>query len=257
MLQIVAIPALNDNYIWALINPKHHCALIVDPGDAEPVITFLHHQQLTLQGILVTHHHWDHVNGVEKLLQIYQVPVYGSPENPFHAISHRVVSGQTLGMNDRFPSFQIIAIPGHTLDHIAYDAQDHLFCGDTLFAGGCGRLFEGTPEQLYTSLQKIAALPDHTKLYCAHEYTLDNLRFAYHVEPTNQAILERIAQVKALRKQGIPSIPSLLHEEKLTNPFLRCTIPEIMQQAERYAQHKLSNPIAVFATLRAWKNNFS
>ena len=150
----------------------------------------------------------------------------------------------------------MIAIPGHTLDHIAYYADNSLFCGDTLFAGGCGRLFEGTAKQLYTSLQKIAALPDTTKLYCAHEYTLNNLRFAQRVEPGNQNILNRIHQVQILREQGLPSVPSLLIEEKQTNPFLRCALPEITQQAEHYINQRLQNPLEVFTALRTWKNNF-
>ena len=256
-IDITAIAALTDNYIWAGNNPKHQCTLIVDPGDAKPVIAYLEQHQLQLKGILITHHHWDHVNGVADLIQYCQVPVYGSLQSQFSELTHRLDEREHRFIHDYFPNFQVIAIPGHTLDHIAYYADNSLFCGDTLFAGGCGRLFEGTPEQLYTSLQKIAALPDTTKLYCAHEYTLNNLRFAQRVEPSNQNILNRIHQVQILREQGLPSVPSHLIEEKQTNPFLRCALSEITQQAEHYMNQPLRNPLEVFTALRTWKNNFS
>lgn len=252
-LQIYAIAALKDNYIWLIVNSRGG-AVVVDPGDAAPVLDYLVQYDLKLQGILITHHHWDHTNGIAELLQHYPVPVFGSQLNVCSELSHKVEEGQIVEFNAHFPSYQVLAIPGHTLDHIAYYANDHLFCGDTLFAGGCGRLFEGTPEQMYTSLQKIAAFPDHTKLYCAHEYTLANLQFAQLVESNNLFILERIEKVKAMRQQNQPSIPSLLSEEKQTNPFLRCTQPEVKQQAEQYMRRYLSDPIEVFAALRAWKN---
>ncbi|MEI6095333.1 MAG: hydroxyacylglutathione hydrolase [Gammaproteobacteria bacterium] len=255
-INMAAIAALTDNYIWAINNPKHQCALMVDPGDAKPVIAYLEQHQLKLKGILITHHHWDHVNGVADLIQYCPVPVYGPKQSQFSELTQRLDEGEHGFIHDYFPNFQVLSIPGHTLDHIAYYADNSLFCGDTLFAGGCGRLFEGTPEQLYTSLQKIAALPDTTKLYCAHEYTLNNLRFAQRVEPSNQNILNRIHQVQILREQGLPSVPSLLIEEKQTNPFLRCALPEIAQQAEHYMNQPLLNPVEVFTALRTWKNNF-
>lgn len=255
-IEIRPIAALKDNYIWIIVNIQQQCALVVDPGDAMPVLAYLNQHQLSLRGILITHHHWDHVNGVAGLIKHYPVPVYGSIHSQFSGLTHRLTENEVIQVNDFFPPYQIIPIPGHTLDHIAYYADNTLFCGDTLFAGGCGRLFEGSAEQLYTSLQKMAMLPDHTEVYCAHEYTLANLRFAHEVEPSNHQILERMEQVQALRKQNIPSIPSLLLEEKQTNPFLRCDVEEIIQQTERHVQHTLSNPLAVFTALRAWKNNF-
>ncbi len=255
-MHIFPVPALKDNYIWVVINPEKQCALVVDPGDATPVISFLKQHQLELSGILVTHHHWDHVNGVAGLLHHQRVPVYGSVSSQCPEITHRVDEGDRVFVNDCFPVWEVFNIPGHTLDHIAYFANKTLFCGDTLFAAGCGRLFEGTAGQLYTSLQKLAGLPDDTKVCCAHEYTLDNLQFALAVEPGNQQIIQRTTQVQALRENNHPSLPSLLSEEKRTNPFLRCEIPEVIHSAERQAHATLSNPVDVFAVLRRWKNAF-
>lgn len=255
-ITIHPISALKDNYIWGIVNTKKQCALIVDPGDAKPVIAWLKQHHLELNGILITHHHWDHVNGVTDLLKHSQVPVFGSTRSPFSELTHRVDEGQLVIINDAFPSFNVIAIPGHTLDHIAYYGDRILFCGDTLFAGGCGRLFEGTAEQLYASLQKICRLPDNTKIYCAHEYTVNNLRFAHTVEPRNKNITQRMEHVSALREKDTPSIPSLLLEEKQTNPFLRCEIPDIIEQVEKQMKRPLNCAIKVFSALREWKNVF-
>lgn len=256
MITIHAIPALKDNYIWIVVNTKMQCALIVDPGDASPVISYLKQHQLELCGILITHHHWDHVNGVADLRKQFNVPVYGSVRNQFNELTHRVDEGDEVLINDSFPAWRVIAIPGHTLDHIAYIADDIVFCGDTLFAAGCGRIFEGTAEQLYASLQKLAHLSDDTKVYCAHEYTLNNLYFAQTVEPNNQYIIQRIDRISALREKNIPSIPSILLEEKQTNPFLRCTSTEIIQHVERHTKRALKDPVDVFTALREWKNTF-
>lgn len=256
-ITISAIAALTDNYIWSIGNFKARCALIVDPGEAQPVIAYLEHHQLSLSGILITHHHGDHVNGVADLLKYTAVPVYGPMQSPFLGLTQCVHAQQSGFISQHFPDYAVLAIPGHTLDHIAYYADNHLFCGDTLFAGGCGRVFEGTAEQLYASLQKIAALPDSTQLYCAHEYTLNNLRFAARVEPSNQALLQRIERVQSAREQGIPSVPSRLFEEKQTNPFLRCDKPEIIHQVEQFMSQTLQSPMAVFAALRTWKNKFA
>lgn len=256
-IQIVALAALRDNYIWAITHPQQRSMLVIDPGEASPVLDYLQQQELTLQGILLTHHHWDHVNGVAELVRAHPAPVYGSQENPYQGVTHRLVDQERVKINDYFPSFACIAIPGHTLDHLAYYSEGLLFCGDTLFAAGCGRLFEGTPAQMYDSLQKLATLPGHTQVYCAHEYTLDNLRFAHQAEPSNSHILQRMHAVEALRKQGLPSIPATLSEELQTNPFLRCDVTEIKQQAEQYSQQSLPDPIAVFAALREWKNSFA
>lgn len=245
---ILPIPILSDNYVWTIIATELNAAVVVDPGDAQPVSDFLKQQQLSLVGILVTHHHWDHTNGVSALQQQYKAPVFG-PATSLREQDTVVITGFPL-------SFQVLAIPGHTRDHVAFYTPGILFCGDTLFAGGCGRLFEGTAKQLYDSLQKMAALPDDTSVYCAHEYTLQNLRFAEMVEPDNQAIKQRMKRVNELRKQSLPSLPSLLSEEKQTNPFLRCDIPEVIASVEKYAGRALNTPLEVFTWVRKWKDKF-
>ncbi len=251
------IPALKDNYIWAMVHTEKRSAMIVDPGEAAPVIDFLKQQQLALAAILITHHHWDHTSGVLELKKLYDVPVFGSAQEK--------VTGLTTHLNEHdeiivpfFPTLTTIAIPGHTLGHIALHAKELncLFSGDTLFAAGCGRLFEGTPAQMYASLQKLALLPDHTHIYCGHEYTLQNLQFAAHVEPNNKKIVERIAQVEALRQRGQPSLPTLLKEEKATNPFLRCAFLEVTVSVEKQVGKKLHDAVDVFAALREWKNGY-
>jgi len=250
------IPSLQDNYIWALIELEQRQVCLVDPGDANPAIKFLDEQQLNLQAIILTHHHWDHTQGVGLLKDKYQVPVYG-PANPQIPEVTQALSDQ-----EEVPSeacslrLRVFAIPGHTLDHLAYYAPRTLFCGDTLFAAGCGRLFEGSALQMYNSLQKMAALPEDTQVYCAHEYTLNNLRFAQTVEPANSAITERIERVKALREKNLPSLPSTLGEEKQTNPFLRCDWPQVKAGAESFAGQALTTPIEVFSWVRKWKDSF-
>jgi hydroxyacylglutathione hydrolase len=256
LLTILPVPTLKDNYVWVMIDADHHTALVIDPGEAKPVIAFLKQQHLTLIGILITHHHWDHTNGIAELKNNDDVPVYGSENEKVMTITQLVREPDKVSLPN-FPTFHVMAIPGHTLLHIAYYAKGLLFCGDTLFAAGCGRLFEGTALQMYTTLQKIASLPDETRIYCAHEYTLDNLRFAATVEPGNQQIAERFHQVSELRKQHLPSLPSVLSIEKETNPFLRCDSPELIANVEKYAGQKLNKPVDVFTWLRKWKDNFS
>lgn len=255
-LDVLAIPALKDNYIWAIIAPSEESAVIVDPGEVTPVRHFLLHRGLSLKGILLTHHHADHSQGIEGLLDFYAVPVIGAGKNKVPAISEIVEDGATIQIPDFPISFKAMAIPGHTLDHTAYYTDEALFPGDTLFAAGCGRVFEGTHAQMFASLQKLDALPDQTKIYCGHEYTLNNLRFAETVEPNNTAIPKRMAEVKALRDQDLPSLPSTMAMEKATNPFLRCTVPEVIASAEQYVGHKLNGPVEVFTVLRKWKDNF-
>ncbi len=252
---ILPIPIFKDNYVWAIINTDTKTAFIVDPGEAPAVIEFLTQQQLTLGGILITHHHWDHCNGVLELKQHYSVPVYGSYKEKIEGVTKLVQGGDHIPLEESL-TFEVIEIPGHTLGHIAYYARNRVFCGDTLFAAGCGRLFEGTAEQLYHSLQTLAALPEETQVYCGHEYTQNNLRFAKTVEPGNRAIDERIERVNALRAKQLPSLPSLIREEKQTNPFLRCSSPEVIAHVEHYAGKRLSKPVEVFAQLRKWKDEF-
>ncbi|SRR3989339_224942 len=244
MLKIIPIPAFKDNYIWILLSGDK--AIVVDPGDAAPVITYLKKHSLTLAAILVTHHHHDHSGGVAELIAYQNAPVYSAQnvdENTFININH-------------FPEFRVLKIPGHTLDHVAYYSADAVFCGDTLFSAGCGRVFEGTMEQMYSSLLKLKSLPNSTKMYCGHEYTLANLKFAKAVEPENSAIKNKMATVEKLRAENTASLPSLLSEELQINPFLRCDILELITAAEKHAGKKLTDPVEVFAVLREWKNNF-
>jgi hydroxyacylglutathione hydrolase len=256
-IEIKPIASLKDNYIWAIIDNNAREVIIIDPGDAKPVEAFLKQHSLRLSAILITHHHWDHTNGVSELKKRYNPMVYApAHDNVKDADILLTESSDGIEFLKQSLSFSILDIPGHTLGHIAYYSPGMLFCGDTLFAAGCGRLFEGTAEQLYTSLQKMAALPNDTKVYCAHEYTLNNLRFAAVVEPNNQAIQERIDQVTALQADNLPSLPSLLAEEKLTNPFLRCNVKDVIAAAEKFAGEKLSTPVEVFAALRKWKDGF-
>lgn len=245
------IPALSDNYIWAVIDTEKMTAIIVDPGDASPVIDFLEQKKLQLQGIFITHHHWDHTNGISELKKKYNVDVFAPATENINGVTKPIQEG------DDILNFKILDIPGHTLGHIAYYSHDSLFCGDTLFAAGCGKVFEGTAEQMYTSLMKLAALPETIKIYCGHEYTLNNLYFAKTVEPENKKITERMAKVKEIRAKNLPSLPSILSDEKATNPFLRCDSHEIIDHMEKYIGHKLNNPVEVFAALRRCKDHFT
>ncbi len=259
MIQIDALPAFNDNYLWLLQDTaKQRCA-VVDPGDAAPVLAWLNaHPGWQLSDILVTHHHFDHVGGVEQLKAATGARVFGpAQENiPVRDVAlsegHRI---EVLGLQ-----FQVLEVPGHTLGHIAYyhadPQQPRLFCGDTLFAAGCGRLFEGTPEQMYHSLSRLAALPDNTEIYCTHEYTLSNLRFAQAVEPENAEIAQRLAEVSAWRAAGRISLPSNLALERATNPFLRSGESSVIEKTDERDGSRNRAPCAVFASLRAWKDQF-
>jgi len=229
-------------------------AWIVDPGEATPVIKALTQYNLTLAGILITHHHADHCAGIAALLQhAGDIPVFGSYQSPNQYISHRLKEPDEI----IYATFQLkaIEIPGHTLDHTAYYGNSSLFCGDTLFSAGCGKVFEGTPEMMYNSLAKLQQLPDDTKIYCGHEYTRANLQFAKQVEPNNPDIANKINKITQLQT-GECTLPSTLNEEKKINPFLRCHVPEVINAVEQHAGTKLNNPIEVFARLREWKNNF-
>ena len=255
-LKIHPIPILKDNYVWTLINTEKNTAVIVDPGEGLPVHQFLQQHQLILKSILITHHHWDHTHGIMDLKKWHDPLVFGPANENIPGLTYPLHDQQPV-IIENFPvMFNTMAIPGHTLGHIAYYGDDMLFCGDTLFAAGCGRIFEGTAEEMYSSLQKIARLPETTQIYCAHEYTLNNLRFAQIVEPNNPAIIERLQQVHQIRNKNLPSLPSTLAEEKTTNPFLRCDSSELIQQVENHTGQSLKNPIAVFASLRKWKDQF-
>lgn len=263
-LSVLAVPAFNDNYLWLIHDGVR--AAVVDPGDAAPILAALATHELLLSAILLTHHHADHIGGVPALLQHMRVPVFGPRNAAITAITEPLGEGDSIAVPGLDLQFSVLDVPGHTSDHIAYvrrlpdggaTGEGWLFCGDTLFAGGCGRLFEGTPAQMASSLGKLAALPDDTKVFCAHEYTLANLRFAQEVEPANPALRERIVIEQAKRARGLPTIPSTIGLEKSTNPFLRYGEPAIA--ARLVAAGKLAPgaaPIAVFAASRAWKNTF-
>lgn len=259
MLTIEAIPAFDDNYIWCLYHSVSKQALVVDPGEALPVMDFLEQHQLQLSHILITHHHYDHVNGLALLKSHYHAQVYG-PHNPsIDGIDHYLNAGdqlQLLGL-----SFEILAVPGHTLDHIAYFCpalaqQPRLFCGDTLFAGGCGRIFEGDAAMLQNSLAQLAALPPATLVYCAHEYTMANLAFAKALEPNNPQLLARIASDSSKRQAGLPTLPSTIATELASNPFLRCHSHELRQSAQQHSGCNELSEAETFAVIREWKNHF-
>ena len=254
MLDILPIRAFKDNYIWMLRSGEN--AVVVDPGDAQPVKDYLARNGVLLAAILATHHHPDHVGGIADLLAARAVPVYGPRTEVIPAVTHALGEGDRVGIAELGVTFSVLDVPGHTRGHIAYYGADSLFCGDTLFACGCGRLFEGTPEQMYASLQKLAALPGDTQVYCAHEYTLDNIRFARAVEPDNTALAEREKRERGRRDSGLATVPSTLAVELATNPFLRCTQPPVVASASRHSGSRLSDPIGVFAAIRGWKNHF-
>lgn len=260
-LNVVAVRAFSDNYIWVIRDHLH--AVVVDPGDASPILDYLRHEKLKLVAILNTHHHNDHVGGNAALLREFSVPVYGPATENIPTVTHRLKECPDKENEEGcayIPEFSlslhVLDIPGHTAGHIAYYGANLLFCGDTLFACGCGKLFEGTAQQMAYSLQKLAELPNETLVYCGHEYTLNNIRFARVVEPDNQALSKREADVEQLRKQDLPTLPSTIAMEKATNPFLRCQQPEVIKSASNHGGKQLSDPVSVFATLRDWKNHF-
>jgi hydroxyacylglutathione hydrolase len=228
-MKLIPIPAFSDNYIWLLTEDGK--AWVVDPGEAAPVLRELRDKNLKLSGILLTHHHPDHTGGAAELLQSYDVPVYGPCHSPAgELISHALQNSESIQLGSM--DFNVITVPGHTLDHIAFYNADEktLFCGDTLFSAGCGRVFEGTYKQMYHSLLKLAALPDDTRICCAHEYTLSNLRFAVAIEPTNQDIADYLQHCEMLRAKKQPTLPSTIALEKRINPFLRCADVEQFSQ---------------------------
>lgn len=251
MVQIVRIPAFKDNYIWLL--RKGAMAAVIDPGAADPVLEVLDREGLSLAAILITHHHADHQGGVAGLLDRHQAEVIGPAAERITGLTRRLHGGETITACET--SFAVLAVPGHTLGHLAYYGAGCLFCGDTLFAGGCGRVFEGTPAQMAESLARLAALPNDTAVYCAHEYTEANLRFALAVEPNNAVLRERAAEVAAARARGCATVPSTIGIEKASNPFLRCAEPEVIAAA-RSRGATAEDPVSVFSVIREWKNAF-
>lgn len=254
-MNLIALPAFTDNYIWMLHDGRN--AVVVDPGDATPVLEALASKQLTLAGILVTHHHHDHTAGLPQLRSVLKGPVWGPARETIHPPYTPVGEGnrfQLLGHE-----WTVLDIPGHTAGHVAYFSEAAgdpiVFCGDTLFSAGCGRLFEGTPAQMFHSLQRLAALPAATRLCCGHEYTLANLAFAQTIEPNNQDVTQHLVWCQHTREQQRPTLPSSVERELRINPFLRVHVAGVIQQALQHGAHSPEG-VQVFAALRQWKNSF-
>lgn len=259
MSQFIALPAFHDNYIWLITDKQTLQVAAVDPGDAQPVITWLsRHPEYQLSTILLTHHHQDHTGGVLTLKAATGCKVWGPANSTIKGIDRPLEDGFRVRLFDY--EIEVIAVPGHTLDHIAYFCADEeepwLLSGDTLFAGGCGRLFEGTAQQMHSSLQKLARLPDHTTIYCTHEYTQANLRFARAVEPDNADIKTRLEVVDELRSEGRITLPTTLALEKRTNPFLRSEVSDVVAAASSHSGATTEPGVPTFAAIRAWKDIF-
>ena len=262
MLKVFPVPAFNDNYLWVI--DDGFCAAAVDPGDAAPVIDYLERNSLTLTAMLITHHHPDHIGGITALLDQYPsngIQVYGPAKEDIPARNLSLREGDVVAIPAPAIQFDVIDVPGHTAGHIVFHDLEHqwLFCGDTLFGGGCGRLREGTAKQMQSSLAKLKALPRDTKVYCAHEYTLDNLRFAIAVEPDNARLQQRMATDTATRARGEPTLPSTIGVERDTNPFFRWDETAVKLAAQRASSGNIgpnASPDVVFGAIREWKNHF-
>jgi hydroxyacylglutathione hydrolase len=257
MLKVTPLRAFRDNYIWLVHGRDPSRVAVVDPGDAKPVETALQAGGLALEAVLVTHHHADHTGGIQALLATRDVPVFGPQHERVPDLTVPLAAADRADLESLGLAFEVLDVPGHTAGHIAYYGHGALFCGDTLFSAGCGRLFEGTPAQMLASLDAIAALPDDTRVYCAHEYTLSNLKFARAVEPENAAVAEYTAQAEQRRGADQPTLPSTLGLERRVNPFLRCDEPSVQAAARRRAGAPLASRTEVFATVRRWKDEFA
>lgn len=255
MPNVHPIRAFKDNYIWLISRPDTPYAVIVDPGDARPVLETLQERGLRLLAILITHHHRDHTGGIKTLLEHYPAPVYGPASETITALTQPLTEQDKVSVPELGLDLQVLDVPGHTRGAIAFYGQEMLFCGDTLFTAGCGKLFEGTAQQMHASLAKLAALPGHTQVYCGHEYTVDNLHFARLVEPDNPHIRARLVETMALRACDLPSVPAPLDLERRSNPFLRCEVPAVIAAAERFAARRLQSGAEVFAVVRRWKDS--
>lgn len=256
MTDVLHALAFEDNYIWLIRGKSPGHVAIVDPGDAGPVLAALEKQRLKPLAILCTHHHGDHVGGVEDILRHYSIPVYGPARERIAGLTHPLKEGDRVTLPELDLEFDALDVPGHTAGHVAYVGGGLLFCGDTLFSAGCGRLLGGTAEQMHASLSRLAALPEVTRVYCAHEYTEANLRFALAVEPDNADSRAYRDQARVLRQQNLPPLPSTIGLERRVNPFLRTALPRVRQAAEKQAGRALASETEVFAVLRRWKDGF-
>ena len=250
-MHVVAIPAFNDNYIWLVC--VGNCAVAIDPGCAAPLLSYIKRYQIYLEAILITHHHHDHVGGLTELTTHLTCPVYGPPG--IVGVNRVVADGDRLNLSSLPLSFEVLSVPGHTLDHLAYYGESMLFCGDTLFACGCGRLFEGVAAQLLSSLERLAALDGATQVYCAHEYTLANERFALQVEADNAMLQRRYHDDQQRRQQQLPTLPSSIALERATNPFLRCHEATVAQRVQQVMATPNTLPLTIFTALRHWKDH--
>jgi len=255
MLQVHGVEAFDDNYIWVIEEEDNGKVAVVDPGDADPVLCYLQKSGQQISAILITHKHYDHVGGIAGLKATFpDAIVYGPAHEPIQGLDYRLEAEDIVNIPDMRYQPSIMDVPGHTEGHIAYKGEGALFCGDTLFACGCGRVFSGSMSQLHSSLTQIAVLPGDTLVYCAHEYTLDNIGFAKWVEPDNPDLLNREIDTRQARDKNVPTVPSMLEVELKTNPFLRANIPGVVKAAERYAGQSLETTEDVFTTLRQWKD---
>lgn len=255
MIEIIPVTALKDNYIWLLENKINQSTVIVDPSEHEPVLEIIKTRGLMPVAIFITHHHWDHVGGIDGLINEYDIPVYTPKKEVVTGSTNSVSEGDIINLPELELNIRVLDVPGHTSGAIAYYAEKMLLSGDTLFTAGCGRLFEGTPAEMHHSLTKIKELPDDTLVYCGHEYTVSNLKFASIVEKNNPLIEKRLATAKEVRKMNRPTVPASLKIEKETNPFLRCEEKSVINAASKQAGRKLDNPVEVFATIRSWKDS--
>ncbi|MDT8364597.1 MAG: hydroxyacylglutathione hydrolase [Nitrosomonas sp.] len=254
MITIHPVRAFKDNYVWIIHNQRF--AVIVDPGDAPPVSLYLRQHKLQPVAIFCTHHHNDHTGGNTALVQEFSIPVYGPAHERVPACEHALIDGETVLIQKLAAEFSVLDVPGHTAGHIAFYGHNALFCGDTLFSCGCGRIFEGSAQQMYASLQKLVNLPDETEIYCAHEYTLANIEFARMIDPDNTALLEFEKVCRQKLANNLPTLPSSLAIERTINPFLRCDQTSIINRASQHHGQPLEDPVSVFSVLRNWKNSF-
>lgn len=257
MLEVRPIPAFQDNYIWMIRAPADPSAVVVvDPGDAGPVLAALERDKLSLAAVLATHHHADHVGGVARLVAETGARAFGPARERLPFAAEKMAGGDLARMPELGLEFATLDVPGHTAGHVAYAGHGAVFCGDTLFSAGCGRLFEGTAEEMLASLDRLAALPEDTLVYCGHEYTEANLRFALTVEPGNSDMMDYVKRAAEMRASGRPTLPSSIGLEKRVNPFLRSRDEDVKSSAERRAGRRLPTPVAVFAEIRSWKDTF-